>query len=243
MGVITINSPSPKRETSRAPESQEDWEFLYKNRPNGNKTLFELEMLVVKRMDFLSWIDKISNSPQIDSNKIIDKILGRLPSIPSLTRRPGLGTSSESENPNDAATNTFDKYHSSAQDAASRSRNNGKNGSHNSIDLFSFEKGEDLLSHLLCRYAFCMTERWRKWLLKMEEILFCARLRMKKESNVGYIEDLMTKNNLPCSSLNDDQKNDPVIFKYFGYYSAKFLSKKNQIARTITRFLLSLPPG
>lgn len=177
-----------------------DWMALYTKKPTGNKSLFELEAIIAKRMELLAWIDQIVNSPKAESFESILKEIGfRLPdesrSRPSsITQGTILGS--------DAL-------------ITSSMRSEGFRPSVN----FSFEKEEDLLSHLLCRFAFCMSERWRKWFVKNEEILLRARLRLavEKDATRIFLIDMMRKNNFSCEPLNDLMKADPCFIEYLEY--------------------------
>lgn len=177
-----------------------DWATLYTKKPSGNKSLFELEVLIAKRMDLLAWIDQLVNSPSAENFEYVLKEIslrllteGRNRST-NVAQGPVLGSDGST-----MSTVKAESFRSSL--------------------VVSFEKEEDLLSHLLCRFAFCMSERWRKWFVKNEEILLRARLRMamEKDASRAFLLDMMKKNNFSCEPVDDIMKEDPSFLEYLNY--------------------------
>ncbi|CCW64027.1 unnamed protein product [Phytomonas sp. EM1] len=242
MQVISVRTSASKEVTSHLAASPcvealtpSDWELMYKRRPNRNMTLFELEALVAKRMEFLAWIDQLSNSPKAESyDTILDTIGTRIPKErSSFTGGYARGTVLGYEGDEGAAGYTPDRRSSSVRSAAARSGSLGNNRAHDSNAVVVFDKDEDLVSHLLCRYAFCMSERWRKWLVKTEEMLLCARLKLSISKNpLHFIVNLMEENNLPCNPLSEEQINDSVFQDYLEYrYSKSHAQKETELKK------------
>lgn len=200
MEVLKRNISVPIEVKKDEEVSSPDWTTLYTKKPTGNKSLFELEAIIARRMELLAWIDQIVSSPTADSFESVLKEIGlRLPDearnrSANITQGPILG----SEAPVASA---------------------GKSEALRSSGNVYFDKEEDLLSHLLCRFAFCMSDRWRKWFVKNEEILLRARLRLGIEKDVTrvFLIDMMKKNNFACDPLDDAMKNDPCFVEYLEF--------------------------
>lgn len=205
--------PSSAVEVKRNDVSElgtKDWFTMYTATPQGHRSLFELEGLVAKRMELLAWIEQLVSSPSAESFEAILKEIGsRLPDearshVVGISNGPVLGSE-------DSRRSTFD----SKQTTSFR-------GGTSSLHI-SFEKDEDLISHLLCRFAFCMSDRWRKWYVKNEEILLRARVRleMEKDNTKLLLVNLMKKNNLPCETLDAETLSDPTFLDYLDYRSKR----------------------
>lgn len=200
MEVLKPNLPlTPNAKKDEEPTFP-DWATLYTKKPSGNKSLFELEVLIAKRMELLVWIDQLVNSPSAENfESILKEISYRLLTegrnrSTKVTQGPILGS--------DGSTMSAVKAES-----------------FRSSLVVSFDKEEDLLSHLLCRFTFCMSERWRKWFVKNEEILLRARLRMaiEKDASRSFLLDMMKKNNFSCEPIDDAMKEDPCFLEYLNY--------------------------
>lgn len=195
---------------------------MYTRRPHGNSTLFELEALVAKRMELLAWIDQLLNAPEAKHyDDILDEIGARLPEErrsrnPAYARNKGVVLGSADE----AVRGTGSSRGSVGRRSASRSSTAG--GYSGAPPVIVFEDDEDLLSHLLCRFAFCMSEKWRKWLVKAEETLLRARLRLESAKDpFNFLVTLMKKNGLACAPLSEKQAADPVVQEYIAYRAYK----------------------
>ena len=87
-------------------------------------------------------------------------------------------------------------------------------------DAFCFTAEEEIISHCLCRYAFCMEEKWRKWFIKYEELLFRARL----ERLLGVIGEndmirlIFKACSLPC---DDVPEGNPIVRRALNFINKK----------------------
>ncbi|ORC93302.1 DNA primase large subunit [Trypanosoma theileri] len=207
-----------------------DWSTMYTRKPAGNRTLFELEAMMAKRMELLAWIDQLQNSPNGKGfNSILDEIGARLPQERrKFTTHHAAGhVLLGSDDPPTAAADD-------AMRARTPRRSSSRTGS-SSGNAFIFEVDEDLLSHLLARYACCMSEKWRKWFVRTEETLLRARLKLQlAKCESEFLPTLMKENGLPCDPLSEEQRQDVRLQEYVQYDSA--LQGKNQM-RTIDEYL------
>lgn len=234
MQTITASSTAASQRLSaqgaadKAPTAglSADWMTMYERKPHGNNTLFELEAMVAKRMEFLAWIDQQVNSPQAKSfDAVLDAIIARLPEErrSSGQSEPKLGVSlgyDEAGGSGGAAHFSGGSGNggrrSSSRGSTSGGGANG-NGGQNAASIV-FEPDEDLTSHLLCRFAFCMSERWRDWLVRTERILLTARIKMEMaKSPFSFLVELMKRNGLPCAPLTEKQLADPMLQEYLEY--------------------------
>lgn len=83
------------------------------------------------------------------------------------------------------------------------------------VDLLSMTPEEDAISHWLCRIAFCVSERWRTWFVRVEETLMKARFEALKLQN--KLPCALKVNELPCQVPD---ANDPNV-KSFGDWLAR----------------------
>jgi DNA primase large subunit len=206
-----------------------DWMTMYERKPHGNSTLFELEAMVAKRMEFLAWIDQQVNSPQAKSfDAVLDAIIARLPEerrssgvnnasrgkvSVSLGYEEGAAAAAAAAGNAGAAGATM----GGGRRSSSRGSTGSAAGANNAISVV-FEPEEDLISHLLCRFALCMSERWRDWLVRTERVLLMARIKMEMaKSPFSFLVDLMKRNGLPCAPLTEKQLADPMLQEYLDY--------------------------
>ncbi|KAK7195259.1 DNA primase large subunit [Novymonas esmeraldas] len=237
MQAITVSSPSQRSSVGGGPEKpalatvSAGWMTMYEVKPHGNSTLFELEAMVAKRMEFLAWIDQQLNSPQAKSfDAVLDAIIARLPE----ERRSGAAADASrgktvslgyEETVAAAAGAGGGGAGGGGGAAGRRSSSRGSTGSAAGASLAAtiiFEAEEDVTSHLLCRLAFCMSERWREWLVRTERVLLTARLRMEMaKSPFHFLVDLMKRNGLPCAPLTAAQLADPLLHEYLEYRRAR----------------------
>lgn len=202
MELVKPSTNSPSKELLNPDVSATpDWCSLYMKKPLGYKSLFQLEALVAKRMELLAWIDQIVSSPTAAS---FDSILKEI----------GLRLREEARN----RSSKVAEGPILGSDYRVVSGGEKREPLRSDQDIH-FEEGEDLISHLLCRFAFCMSERWRKWFVKNEEILLRARLRLEIEKDVRrlFLVDIMRENNLPCEPLDESVLLDPVFLEYIEY--------------------------
>ncbi|KEG13732.1 DNA primase large subunit [Trypanosoma grayi] len=217
--IITTAKPSAvdeneKYDTKAVAAPVLDWAAMYTRKPAGTSTLFALEAMVAKRMELLAWIDQLMNSPTVKSfSVVLDEVGARLP----LERRKR------------ATQHTTDhvvlgRDDTTAADDVGRSRTPRRSTSRpgaTAANTFVFEGDEDLLSHLLARYAFCMSEQWRKWFIKTEETLLRARLKLQlAKFEADFLPNLMKDNGLPCEPLSEEQRQDPRLQEYVAYQAA-----------------------
>lgn len=216
-----------------SPATTADWMLMYERKPHGNSTLFDLEAMVAKRMEFLAWIDQQVNSPNAKSfDAVLDAIIARLPA-----ERRSNGATDASRNRaavslgyDEAAAalggggggGNGERGGSSGRRSSSRGSTQIGAGGASNVASIVFEPEEDVTSHLLCRFAFCMSERWREWLVKTERVLLTARLKMEMaKSPFTFLVDLMKRNGLPCASLTEKQLADPMLQEYLEYRRVK----------------------
>ncbi|KAF8276476.1 putative DNA primase large subunit [Trypanosoma cruzi] len=192
-----------------------DWATMYTRRPAGTSTLFTLEAMVAKRMELLAWIDQLMNSPNVRSfGVVLDEIGARLP----IERRKHVTQHAADHvvvlgRDDSPAADDADSFRTPR---LSVSRSSGSAA----LNAFVFEGDEDLISHLLARFAFCMSEQWRKWFVKTEEALLRARLKLQMAKyEADFLPSLMRDNGLPCDPLSDEQWQDPLLQEYIVYFA------------------------
>lgn len=185
-GGSGFSTPLKSSRPQQSPLPSLHWMSMYGARPSGEHELFELEAIIAKRMELLAWIDLQLNSQKSGNlGDVLKKISERLPreqsvSTPRQSSVSNLGSEELADTPQ-KATIISDK------------------------EIVALTDEEDLLSHLLCRFAFCMTDKWRKWFIRIEEILMRAKyiaLRDRTASS-GMIAALLKQNGLPCEPVTD----------------------------------------
>ncbi|KPA73577.1 putative DNA primase large subunit [Leptomonas pyrrhocoris] len=204
-----------------------EWMTMYEHKPHGKSTLFELEAMVAKRMEFLAWIDQQVNSPQTKSfEAVLDAIVARLPeerrsSGVTEAARGKVAVSLGYDDSAGAAANTGSGVVIGGRRSSSRGSTGSAAGG-SQVASIVFQPEEDVTSHLLCRFAFCMSERWRDWLVRTERVLLTARIKMEMaKSPFTFLVDLMKRNGLPCAPLTEKQLADPMLHAYLEYRRAK----------------------
>lgn len=205
-----------------------DWSTMYTRKPAGSSSLFALEAMIAKRMELLAWIDQLLNSPNVKSfSVVLDEIGARLP----LERR-------KHTTPQAAGHVVLGRDDAFAADDVERSRTPRRSASrsgNSTANGFIFEGDEDLFSHLLARFAFCMSEQWRKWFVKTEETLLRARLRLQMaKCELDFLPALMRDNGLPCEPLSEEQRQNPRLQEYVAFFAA---SQGKSEARNLNEFL------
>ncbi|ESL08799.1 DNA primase large subunit [Trypanosoma rangeli SC58] len=203
-----------QREVKHAAAPILDWATMYTRKPAGNRTLFALEALVVKRMELLAWIDQLMNSPNVKSfGVLLDEIGARLP----LERRKQVRQQA-------ADHVVLGRDDTPGAEDGERSRTPRRSVSRSGsavLNAVVFEGDEDLLSHLLSRFAFCMSEQWRKWFVKTEEALLRARLKLQMaKCEADFLPRLMRDNGLPCHPLSEEQWQETRLQEYIVYFAA-----------------------
>ncbi|CAC9438656.1 putative DNA primase large subunit [Leishmania infantum JPCM5] len=243
MQAITASTPSQQYSAGAGIEkplgatTSADWMTMYEQRPHGNSTLFELEAMVAKRMEFLAWVDQQINSPQAKSfDSVLDAIIARLPE----ERRSSVATDAS------RGKMVLLGYDETAAGGCSdrRSSSRGSTGSAAGSSQAAgivFAPEEDVTSHLLCRFAFCMSERWRDWLVRTERVLLTARIKMEMAKRpVTFLVDLMKRNGLPCAPLTDKQLADPMLQEYLEYRRVKAESARESEGRAENYYAVPL---
>lgn len=250
MQAITASVPSQRSSAGLGPDkpllATVEWMTMYEQKPHGNSTLFELEAMVAKRMEFLAWIDQEVNSPQAKSfDAVLDAIIARLPE----ERRSG---SAASASRGTGVSLGYDETAASAGAAAMggalaggrRSSSRGSTGSAaggSAAASIVFAPDEDVTSHLLCRFAFCMSERWRDWLVRTERVLLMARIKMEvAKSPFTFLVDLMKRNGLPCAPLTKEQLEDSILVEYLDYRRARADAARESEGRAENYFAVPL---
>ncbi|CAM36746.2 putative DNA primase large subunit [Leishmania braziliensis MHOM/BR/75/M2904] len=214
-----------------------DWMTMYEQKPHGNSTLFELEAMVAKRMELLAWIDQRMNSPQAKSfESVLDTIIARLPE----ERRSSTATDASRGKMVSLGYDETASGSGSGRRSSSRGSTGGAAGSSQAASIV-FAPEEDVTSHLLCRFAFCMSERWRDWLVRTERVLLMARIKMEVAKNpLTFLVDLMKHNGLPCAPLSDVQLADPLLQEYLEYRRVKADSARESEGRAENYYAVPL---
>lgn len=199
---------------AEAAVSLPDWFTMYTRQPAGSSALFDLEVMMAKRMELLACIDQLLNSPNAKNfTSVLDEIGAHLPQ----------------ERRRHAATQPADYVVLGRDDAgftgdfAERSRTPRRSASYSGSGATAgvvFTGDEDLISHLLARFAFCMSDQWRKWFVKTEETLLRARLKLQMaKCDTSFLPTLMRENGLPCDPLSEQQLQDPLLQEYMAYFA------------------------
>ena len=212
----SVGSSASARDGSKAigapivDETSAPWTKLYCLKPgNGEKSLFELEKMVAKRMELLAWIDTLVNSPKSQNMAdLLDKIRKKIQSEKKATRAKSKRESSTSAQVRLGETGDDDEE-GGAVAVSQRTKVNLGFANDGEVE---FEEGEDLLSHLLCRFAFCTADKWKRWFVRMEELLFRARL-IEGGNDIGMI---LRANAIDCQPLSLQDNTDK--FKKFIAY-------------------------
>ncbi|KAG5486919.1 hypothetical protein CUR178_08346 [Leishmania enriettii] len=224
MQAITASTPSQRHRIGEGVEkplgaaTSAEWMTMYEQRPHGNSTLFELEAMVAKRMEFLAWVDQQINSPQAKSfESVLDAIIVRLPE----ERRSNVVTDAVRGRMTSLGYDETVAGGGSERRSSSRGSTGIAAGTSQAPSIV-FAPEEDVKSHLLCRLAFCMSERWRDWLVRTERVLLTARIKMEMAKNpFTFLVDLMKRNGLPCAPLTEKQLADPMLQEYLEYRRVK----------------------
>eukprot|EP00758_Cryptobia_borreli_P007476 Tbor_TRINITY_DN5304_c0_g2::TRINITY_DN5304_c0_g2_i2::g.5244::m.5244/K02685/PRI2; DNA primase large subunit len=184
------------------------WSKLYSEVPKTTKTLFELERLVARRMDLLAFVDQQLNSPQAaNMNEILGKIESRIRG-----ERRVYHTSSSSGEGNIASNQQSLTPGVTSSDVLS-------NGSSNYDASACMSMDEDLISHHLCRFAFCFDEKWRNWFMRTEEALLRARLRSLNLPTAA--QQMLSLNKVASRPLNEKEIEDPAVIAFMRYSTTK----------------------
>lgn len=216
--IATIGRPAHAHldaEEADVKVQRDDWMTMYKSKPTGNRALFELEALVAKRMELLAWIDQMLNAPEaLSYDEILDEIGCRLPEE-RRSRASGAARSTGT---------VLGSVPTSARSSVGR-RSGSRGGAgraYAAAPVVVFEGDEDLVSQLLCRFAFCLSEKWRKWLVRTEETLLRARLKLETgKDTVHFLVALMKRNGLACAPLSEALAADPVVLEYVAFRAYK----------------------
>lgn len=210
---------TPKKQPA-TPESlpKGHWISMYNARPSMTCELFELEAMVAKRMELLAWIDMQLTSQKTGNmtdvlRHIGDRLQQRRTTPINTPQKSALG--SEDENAKSTPTVRWDK------------------------DIVTMTDEEDLISHLLCRFAFCMSEKWRKWFIRTEETLMRARynaIRDRDKLPVNEVISLLLRSNgLPCEPLTEATA-PPKLGAYIEMLRAR--SGTSSVQRTVADFVV-----
>ncbi|KAG5487686.1 hypothetical protein LSCM1_08049 [Leishmania martiniquensis] len=243
MQAITASTPSQRPSTGSRTEKSlgatttAEWMTMYEQRPHGNSTLFELEAMVAKRMEFLAWVDQQVNSPQAKSfESVLDAIIARLPE----ERRSNSATDASRGKMISLGYDERDSGVAPERRSSSRGSTGIASGTSQAASVV-FSPEEDLTSHLLCRFAFCMSERWREWLVRTERVLLTARIKMEvAKSPFTFLVDLMKRNGLPCAPLTEKQLADPMLQEYLEYRRVKADSARESEGRAENYYAVPL---
>ncbi|KAG8347109.1 putative Eukaryotic and archaeal DNA primase large subunit [Trypanosoma vivax] len=227
IGTSTRTSTGDEKELHSAGVQSQvvpDWLTMYTRAPTGNKTLFELEAVVVKRLELLGWIDQLLNSPTVKSlSQALDEIGARLPqerrkhAHDHNADRVVLGRDDDPQQTNATGSQISRRFSVSPGTTLVATKN-----------VFVFDADEDLLSHRLSRFVFCMADKWRKWFVRTEETLLRARLRLQAaKCEADFLPTLMKENGLPCDPLSEAQRAEKKLQDYIVYHA--FIQGRGQV--------------
>ena len=203
------------------------WATMYGERPSTPMTLIELERLIAKRMDLLAFVDQQLNSPKASNlNEIYAQIETRIRSERQRFQNntPSVAKSSVDLFDDDhegAAPGTTAAFGGVTGDAAEHFINEEKRiqqGSVVAVDS-GMTREEDLISHHLSRFAFCMDEKWRSWFVRTEEALLKARIRTLGMS--GVPQAMLALNRVAARPLTAEEANDPFVIAFIQMVSAR----------------------
>jgi DNA primase large subunit len=213
-----------KAHQQAAPIAHAHWMSMYGSRPSGSHELFELEAMIAKRMELLAWIDLQLNSQKSGNlGDVLKKISDRLPRETAPSTPQKSGSSAITLGSDDGAATAL-----RSKDALSER------------EIVSLSDGDDLMSHLLCRFAFCMSDKWRKWFIRVEEILLRAKyIALRDRGGPRMIANLLTQNGLPCEPVTEENA-PPKLAQYIELLKAK--SGSAQLSFTVSDFV-SVPLG
>lgn len=235
---------TPVRGKSSSVEAQREgdladafaWATLYNRRPASKMTLYELERLVAKRMDLLAFVDQQLNSPHAKS---LDDVLGLIKNRIVRERRllqaaaeanansGGGGRNGEGtpfkqySGPNESALDQ--QYDDEGGGASAYNPHSVKSLSGGVVvaeDSYAMTKDEDLISHLLCRFAFCMDDKWRKWFARTEEALLRARILAIGDQN-SVAQRMLTLNRVAARPLTAEEGNNPMVIAFMQWNATK----------------------
>lgn len=202
-----LSSTTPvKAHQQAAPVTHSHWMTMYGSRPGGSHELFELEAMIAKRMELLAWIDLQLNSQKSGNlGDVLKKISDRLPRDKAVTTPQKSSASKVALGSDDGAA-----LATRQKDAAFSER-----------EIVFLSDEDDLMSHLLCRFAFCMSDKWRKWFIRVEEILLRAKyVALRDHGGPRMIATLLTQNGLPCEPVTEENA-PPKLAQYMELLKAR----------------------
>jgi DNA primase large subunit len=180
---------------------------LYSAKPDQTLALFDLETIVMQRMELLAFIDALRNSPVINSSS-------------ELTER--VAHALRGENMEQVGLNDGKKRHATTNPIPKELLKGERfDEGHGGID-FSFTPGDDNLAHLCCRLVFCQSTQWREWFIRNEELIFRARVKKLIDSNAGYRRQLFEAVDLPVQDVPEG---------FLTPVQTKWLTERHSIAR------------
>jgi DNA primase large subunit len=175
---------------------------LYRDKPGQRDVaLFDLEALIMKRMELLGHIDERTNA--VDS-KSSQEIIGSVSTQLKNERFYG----------DTAAPSNKSLQSDLEEDQFDAKLNEGCAGKDASADRFCFTAADDALSHFCCRLVFCQTEQWRSWFLRYELILLRARLmniKRKVNNDQLFYQELFAAAEIPCTPVDPRTLDDDVV--------------------------------
>ena len=173
---------------------------MYSAKPDEGISLFELERLVMVRLELLAKIDAWVNSPTVDGTHaviallkpIVQKELDEIvkPKKPPVQAKDATDLQKKLQ----AGTHIV-----AEKDAAEAS--------------FVLNPVEDAIAHYCCRLVFCQSEEWRNWFVRTEDLLMQARVRLvaEKYGSQQFLNQLFAANNLKCTPVQDGELSDAAV--------------------------------
>ena len=168
------------------------WLTMYSAAPGGDVPLYELEIHTARRMELLGFIDQLLNAPKTKNfEEIRDKVTSRLAGE--------FKQQQTSSAPVDLLVDAMEDYGPAAKSINS-----------------AMVPQEDLLSHILCRFAFCISDTWRKWMMRTEEVLLRCRL---SRVHPAVIAESLQNCGVTCRSFQINEVETSVHDKILLYSS------------------------
>jgi DNA primase large subunit len=162
---------------------------FYSTTPTEPISLFDLEALVMRRMELLAMIDRLRDAPWLTgSADLLQRVVSML----------------RDENfEQEALRGTSLRF--PATDAPKDEIEAGTTlGAQNVPPAYTFEStDDDVMSHLCCRLVFCQTDAWRDWFVRNEEVLFRARIQ-KYGKHTSFLPALFAANKMPFNEVQED---------------------------------------
>jgi DNA primase large subunit len=182
-----VGSPRAPRSDCRQLVAKCSFLTMYSEAPDRVLSIFDLEALIMKRMELLACVDLCRNSPMINGSSELITAVQKLLHGEDF-KHVGKANAASEDAPK------------SVLDAGVYLDRSGRSGS------FSFSAEDDALSHLCCRLVFCQSDVWREWFVKNEELILRARFqKLFGNATAQDLRDLFTANSIPFDDCRLDE--------------------------------------